>query len=372
MSQLTEDRRRSVPQAVDTVRPARTAEPGPSTVPFRHGFPRWTSAAIFAAAALVVGGASAITEFSVPIFVVGTLCLGALAVTAITWVAEGRRRAADRAVTFGVTGAFLLALVPLVSVLSTVVQNGIKRFDAEFFTYSQAGIVGAGGGAFHAIVGTLVTSGLAAAISVPIGIGAAIYLVEYANGRLKTVLTFLVDVMIGIPSIVAGLFAYALFVVIFGPGTTLGVMGSIALSVLMIPIVVRSTEEMLRAVPSGLREAALALGVPKWRTIVSVVLPSAAAGIASGVTLAVARIVGETAPLLVTVGIVSGTNWNPFSGQMTTLSVLAYTTYQNPGVPQQPSFDLAWSAALLLVIIVLVLNLAGRLIARLFAPKTTS
>lgn len=283
---------------------------------------------------------------------------------------DGRRRATDRIVTVVVTSAFLLALTPLVSLLVTVVSKGIARLDMRFFTYSQAGIVGAGGGVFHALVGTLVITALATVISVPVGIGSAIYLVEYGRGRLAKALTFFVDVMVGIPSIVAGLFAYALFTLVFGPGITMGFMGAIALSVLMIPIVVRSTEEMLRVVPGDLREAALALGAPRWRTVVKVVLRTAAAGIASGVTLAIARIVGETAPLLVTVGLVSRTNWNPFHGQMATLSVFAYDKYQNPGVPQQPSIDAAWAAALLLIIIVLVLNLLGRLIAGIFAQKT--
>lgn len=283
---------------------------------------------------------------------------------------RGARKAKDRVVTAVVTAAFLLALTPLASVLVTVVSKGLARFDVTFFTYSQAGIVGAGGGAFHALVGTLVVTGIATLVSVPVGVLAAVYLVEYGSGGLRRALRFFVDVMVGIPSIVAGMFSYALFALVFGPGTTLGIMGSLALSVLMVPIVVRSTEEMLLVVPQYLREAALALGVPRRRVITKVVLPTAAGGIASGITLAIARIVGETAPLLVTVGIVAGTNWNPFNGQMATLSVFAYNQYKNPGIPQQPSFEAAWTAALLLILIVLVLNLLGRLIAKIFAPKT--
>ena len=229
------------------------------------------------------------------------------------------------------------------------------------------GVIGEGGGAIHAIYGTLIITGCATIISVPIGILAAIYLQEYGVGRLKRALTFFVDVMTGIPSIVAGLFAFALFALFFGPSVRMGFMGSVALSVLMIPVVVRSTEEMLKIVPNELREAAYALGVPKWRTIVKVVLPTSVAGIASGVTLAIARVIGETAPLLIAVGITTGVNLNPVDGRMATLPVFSYVA---PGVPREPFIDRAWTAALVLIILVMVLNLTARLIARLFAPKT--
>jgi phosphate transport system permease protein len=177
-------------------------------------------------------------------------------------------------------------------------------------------------------------------------------------------------VMTGIPSIVAGLFAYSLFELFLGPGEKLGIIGAVALSVLMIPVVVRSTEEMLKLVPNELREASYALAVPKWRTITKVVLPTAVAGIATGVTLAIARVIGETAPLLLTVGIPVGDNFNPFEGQMATLSVFAYNQFKNPGADPQPYIDRAWAAALMLIIIVMGLNLLARLISRLFAPKT--
>ena len=185
-----------------------------------------------------------------------------------------------------------------------------------------------GGGAAHAIVGTLVITGVATLISVPIGIMAAIYLNEYGEGRLRRALTFFVDVMTGIPSIVAGLFAYALFAIFLGPGIRLGIMGSVALSVLMIPIVIRSAEEVLKIVPNHLREAAYALGTPKWKTIVKVVLPTAFAGLVTGVMIAIARIVGETAPLLVTTGVVDSINTNPFQGRMQNLAVYAYNEYR--------------------------------------------
>jgi phosphate transport system permease protein len=277
-------------------------------------------------------------------------------------------------VTAGVCSAFGIAMVPLVWLLENVLRQGIHRLDGSFFTESLFGIVNQGGGAYHAIMGTLVITGLTTLISVPIGLLAAVYLVEYGpaagKGRLRRAVSLLVDVMTGIPSIVAGLFAYAVFEIFFGPGVRLGIAGAVALSVLMIPVVVRSAEEVLKLVPNELREASYALGVPKWRTIVKVVIPTAIAGLGTGVTLAIARIVGETAPLLVTVGITSVTNLNPFDGRMATLPVFAYYQLTRPGVPPEFALDRAWTAALLLIILVMALNVVARLISRFFAPKT--
>jgi phosphate transport system permease protein len=177
--------------------------------------------------------------------------------------------------------------------------------------------------------------------------------------------------MTGIPSIVAGLFAYALFVLFYGPGIRMGAAGSVALCVLMIPVVVRSSEEMLKLVPNELREASFALGVPRWRTIIKVVLPTAVAGIATGITLSIARVIGETAPLLIVAGLSASMNTNLFSGRMTTLPVFAYYSYSQPGFPPQAGYDRAWSAALVLITIVMVLNFVARIISRIFAPKTT-
>jgi phosphate transport system permease protein len=251
-----------------------------------------------------------------------------------------------------------------------VLSRGLHRLDAEFFSSSMLGVVGEGGGAYHAILGTLIITGLTTAISVPIGLMTAIYLVEYGTGRLKRSITYLVDVMTGIPSIVAGLFAFSLFALFFGPGIRLGIMGAIALSVLMVPVVVRSSEEVLKLVPNDLREASYALGVPKWRTIVKVVLPTSVAGLATAVTLAIARVVGETAPLLITVGIVNGTNLDPFSGRMATLPVFAFYQLTQPGFPPEYAIDRAWTAALILIILVMALNVVARLISRFFAPQT--
>ena len=178
-----------------------------------------------------------------------------------------------------VTTAFGIAMIPLVSLVYTVLDKGLARLDGQFFTNSMFRVVGEGGGAYHAIVGTLIITAVATLISVPIGLMTAIYLVEYGTGRLKRAITFFVDVMTGIPSIVAGLFAFALFTLLFGNDVRMGVMGAVALSVLMIPVVVRSCEEVLKLVPNELREASYALGVPKWRTVVKVVLPTAVAGL---------------------------------------------------------------------------------------------
>jgi phosphate transport system permease protein len=283
---------------------------------------------------------------------------------------HGLRLAKDRLATVLVWSAFLVALLPLASLVYTVVSNGLPAFNTQFFTYSMRNIVGDGGGVYHAIIGTVLVTGLATIISVPVGLLTAIYLVEYGTGQLARWITFLVDVMTGIPSIVAGLFAYALFALIFGEGVRMGLMGSVALSVLMIPIVVRSSEEMLKLVPNELREASWALGVPRWRTIVRVVLPTALAGIVTGITLAIARIIGETAPLLITCGLTDSVNFNAFSDRITTLPVFAYSAYATPSFPVEASQEKAWGAALILMILVMGLNLVARLISRWFAPRT--
>ena len=347
----------------------RPAAPASSlTHPTLPGWAPWTLLA-----GLVVGGAVLVqvAGMNIGLAVVLVVAAHGLLIYLISRSVEGPRKAVDRLVTTLVTAAFGLALLPLVSVLVTVVAKGLVRFDVEFFTYSMRGIVGEGGGAYHAIMGTLIVTGLAALISIPVGILAAIYLVEYGRGRLARAITFFVDVMTGIPSIVAGLFAYALFAIFFGPGVRMGIGGAVALSVLMIPIVVRATEEMLKLVPNELREASYALGVPKWRTVLKVVLPTSVAGIASGVTLAIARVIGETAPLLIIMGTTTAVNMNPFSNsRMATLPVFSYYSYAVPGVPREPYLDRAWTAALVLIIIVMILNLVGRLIAFFFAPKT--
>jgi phosphate transport system permease protein len=279
-----------------------------------------------------------------------------------------RRRTVNRVMVALIAAAFVLAMIPLFSLVFEVARRGIPGLSAEFFTADARGVVG-GGGAAHAIMGTLIITGVASLISVPIGIMAAIYLNEYGEGRLRRALTFFVDVMTGIPSIVAGLFAYALFEIFLGPGIRLGAMGSVALSVLMIPIVIRSAEEVLKIVPDHLREAAYALGTPKWKTITKIVLPTAFAGLVTGVMIAIARIIGETAPLLVTTGVVDSMNTDPFNGRMQNLAVYAYNEYRSPGVMKQASYDKAWAAALTLIAIVMILNVAARLVYRRYKTE---
>ncbi|SDS31000.1 phosphate ABC transporter permease PstA [Agrococcus carbonis] len=324
--------------------------------------------AVGAAVAGLIAGASD-SDFSLVLVGIIGYVLYLVAITVVSQLIEGGRKAADRLVTGLVVGAFVLALVPLISLVLTVVVNGLARFDVEFFTYSMRSVVGEGGGVLHAIVGTVLVTLWAAIISVPVGIFTAIYLVEYGRGALAKAITFFVDVMTGIPSIVAGLFAYALFALFAGEGVRSGLGGAVALSLLMIPTVVRSTEEMLKLVPNDLREASLALGVPKWLTIWKVVLPTALAGIVTGVTLAVARVIGETAPLLIIAGFTTNMNYNVFDGRMMTLPVFAYNQYISPGVQEQAYFDRAWSAALVLILIVMILNIGARLVAHFFAPK---
>ncbi|MDN5931682.1 MAG: phosphate ABC transporter permease PstA [Pseudonocardia sp.] len=336
----------------------------------RGTLPRWSTWVALVATAAVVGGLRLVLGFGVALFVAATAVLFAAVLYTWSRVIEGRRRATDRLVTVVVTSAFLLSLTPLVSVVVTVLVRGLERFDVTFFTNSMSGVFGAGGGAYHAIMGTLIITGLAAAMSIPVGLLAAIYLVEYGRGKLARAITFFVDVMTGIPSIVAGLFAFALFALFLGPGVRLGIMGAAALTVLMVPVVVRATEEMLKIVPNELREASYALGVPKWRTIVKVVLPTSVAGIATGITLAIARVIGETAPLLITVGLTTAVNLNPFEGRMATLPVFSYYSYASPGIPREAFTDRAWTAAFVLIVIVMALNLIARLISRVFAPKT--
>jgi len=283
---------------------------------------------------------------------------------------EGSRAATDRLVTGLVWAALGIALVPLISVLWKVVALGAPQLDGRFLTWSMRNIVGEPGGVYHALVGTLLITLTATVISVPVGLLTSIYLVEYGGtSRLAAAVRFLVDVMTGIPSIVAGLFAYALFSLLVAPGTQLALGGGVALSLLMAPIVVRSAEEMLKLVPDDLREAAYALGVPRWRTILGVVLPTALGGIITGVTLAVARVVGETAPLLIICGSTDSVNFNVFGGQMASLPVFIYSSYTQPGTQPEILQGMAWGAALLLVLAVIALNLLARLAGRLLAPR---
>lgn len=271
------------------------------------------------------------------------------------------RRVKDRLVQVLVYLAFALAVIPLLSVLWLVVKNGIGRLDMEFLTHSMRNIGArdAGGGAYHAIIGTLEQVLLASLIAVPIGLLTAVYLVEYGEGgRLSRTISFFVDVMTGVPSVVSGLFVLAFWILVLGMPFS-GFAGALALSILMMPVVVRSAEEMLRLVPRELREASYALGVPKWRTIVKVVLPTAFTGIVTGVMLAVARVAGETAPLLLTVFITDSINNDPFNGPQMGLPLYVF---DQAGRPTDTAIDRAWTGALTLILIVMLLNLVARLI----------
>ncbi|MGI6879306.1 phosphate ABC transporter permease PstA [Microbacterium sp. gxy059] len=340
--------------------------------------PKWAPWALLGGSFLVSAAVFAFAnptgdpaDFNIALTVVFAAVIYMIATFAFSFIVESRRHAVDRLMTALVGTAFVIALLPLISLLYTVVVNGLARFDGQFFSWSMRNVVGEGGGAIHAVYGTLLITLWAAIISVPIGLMTSIYLVEYGDGkRLAKGITFLVDVMTGIPSIVAGLFIYSVFALLIGPGTRMGIMGSLALSVLMIPVVVRGSEELLRIVPNELREASYALGVPKWLTILKVVLPTSIAGITTSVMLAIARVIGETAPLLLTVGMVSGMNLNMFGGQMATLPVFSYMQAKYPGLPQDAFIDRAWASALTLILIVMALNLIARIIAKAFAPKT--
>ena len=341
--------------------------------------PNWAPGLVGAVALGASGLLALLAGWGIVAFVVVAALLFVAGLPLWAGTVEGRRGATDRLMTSLVWTTFGVAVVPLVWLIWTVLDNGLPEINVDFLTFDMRNVIGnAQGGIYHAIIGTLLVTAAAAIISVPVGLFCAIYLVEYGKGtRLARWITFLVDVMTGIPSIVAGLFALALFVLIFGPQIRLGFGGSVALSLLMIPIVVRSTEEMLRLVPDDLREASYALGVPKWRTIVKVVLPTSLGGIITGVMLAIARVIGETAPLLVIAGKTDSANFNLFGERMTTLPVYIYYSFTQPGtVPfdappgtEAPGIARAWGAALVLIAIVMALNLIARLIGRIFAVK---
>ncbi|AJE41378.1 phosphate ABC transporter permease PstA [Streptomyces nodosus] len=279
---------------------------------------------------------------------------------------EGRRQAKDRIATALVWVAFLLALIPLVSLVWVTVKRGVKVLDIYFLTHSMGVVADSqpGGGIYHAILGSLEQVGLATLIGAPIGVLTAVYLVEYGRGRLAKAVTFFVDVMTGIPSIVAGLFILSLMLIF--EMQPFGFAGSLALAILMMPVVVRSTEEMLKLVPNELREASLALGVPKWRTILKVVLPTSLGGITTGVMLAIARIAGETAPVLLLVFGNRFINANPFEGAQASLPLYIYQQY---GAGGDAAYDRAWAASLTLIAFVMILNLVARGIARWKAPR---
>ena len=284
---------------------------------------------------------------------------------------SGARAFRNTLATVLITLCFLIALIPLIWVPWTVVSKGYDLLlHADWWQQSQRGITArrAGGGAYHAIVGSLIMSLLCAVIAVPLGVLGAIYLIEYGRGtRAARAVSFTVDVLTGVPSIVAALFVYAVWVTILGQNRV-GFAVSLALVLLMMPVVLRSTEEMLKLVPDELREASYALGVPKWKTILRVVIPTAFGGIITGVMLGLARVIGETAPLLILVGYSKNINMNPFDGFMGALPTMINQDRDNLALA--PASDRVWAAALTLILLVLALNLLARLVARFSTIKS--
>jgi phosphate transport system permease protein len=295
------------------------------------------------------------------------------------------RRFKNNAATVVISACFVVALIPLVWVLWTVLSEGLHVIlHASWWTETTRNITATdpGGGALHAIVGTLEQVAICTVISVPIAVLVGIYLVEYGGGVLARGTTFMVDILTGIPSIVAALFIYALLISTFH-ATGAGWLVSLALVILMVPVIVRTTEEMLKLVPNELREASYALGVPKWKTIVRVVIPTALTGLVTGVMLGVARVAGETAPLLILVGYADGMNMNPFSGFQAALPTMINAQFINlnaatgstayhldangnrvAGAAVNYAPDRMWGAALTLILLVLALNIIARFIGR--------
>jgi phosphate transport system permease protein len=283
-----------------------------------------------------------------------------------------RRRAANIVATVMVSLSMVIALTPLLWVLGAVVAEGFKVIaSSTWWTHSQAGATPflSGGGAYHAIFGTLLQGLVSAAISIPIGVMLAIYLVEYGGGTtLGRLATFMVDILSGVPSIVAALFIYALCVTTLGLPRS-GFAVSLALVLLMLPVIERATEEMLRIVPTDLREASYALGVPKWKTIVRVVIPTGLSGIITGIMLALARALGETAPLLILVGYSQAINFDIFTGFMGTLPGMMFNqTVAGAGVNPVPTERL-WGAGLTLILVIAVINVGARVVSMMFAPR---
>ncbi|OBI42392.1 phosphate ABC transporter permease PstA [Mycobacterium colombiense] len=289
--------------------------------------------------------------------------------SSVSW----RRRITNYIATLLVSLALLIAVTPLVMVLWSVVAKGFKAVaSTTWWSHSQAGMTAfvTGGGAYHALVGTVLQGLLCALISVPLGLMVAIYLVEYGGGTaLGRLASFMVDILSGVPSIVAALFIYALCVATLGlPRSEFAV--SLALVLLMLPVIVRATEEMLRIVPMDLREASYALGITKWKTIARVVIPTGLSGIVTGILLAMARVMGETAPLLILVGYAQSMNFDIFSGFMGTLPGMMFNqTTAGASLNPIPT-DRLWGAALTLILVIATINVAARVIAKFLGVRS--
>lgn len=279
-----------------------------------------------------------------------------------------RRRVTDKVATAAFYSSFAVAAVPLIWLLWVVVARGWHAIaNLSWWTHSQRGVLPEefAGGVYHALYGTLVQTGVAAAMAVPLGLMTAIHLIEYGGGRWARLTTFMVDVLAGVPSIVASLFVFSLWIATLRFEQSAFAV-SLALALLMLPIVVRSTEEMLRLVPDELREASYALGIPRWKTILRVVVPTALSGILSGIFLAVARIIGETAPVLVLVGYSRSINYDILHENMASLPLLIYSELSNP---QAAGVARVWGAALTLIILVAVSSIVAAIATRITAVK---
>ena len=286
---------------------------------------------------------------------------------AVARIGVGRRIKNYIATAFFVM-SFAIALVPLVWLLWVVVQRGWYAItQSGWWSHSLRGVLPEqfSGGVYHAIYGSLVQAGVAALLAVPLGLMTAVYLAEYRSSRLSRFTSFMVDVLAGLPSIVAALFIFSLWIATMGFEQSAFAV-SLSLVLLMLPVVVRSCEEMLKLVPDDLREASYALGISKWKTIMRIVVPIATPGIISGVLLAVARVMGETAPVLVLVGYSRAVNFDIFKGNMASLPLLIYTELNNP---EHAGFLRVWGAALTLIIVVALIYLAAAVANRLVTRR---
>jgi len=287
--------------------------------------------------------------------------------TALPTLSTGRK-VKNGVATGLIWAAFVVAMIPLVWVLLTTISRGLPALlDLDWWTTSQRniGAFDEGGGMLHALIGTLEQAAIAALVAVPIGIAVGILLGEYPGSKLLKPVSFMTDVLTGIPSIVSALFIYAFFITFLGFNRS-GIMVSLSLVILMLPVVIRGTEEMLRIVPNELREASYALGVPRWKTVLRIVIPTAFAGIVTAVMLGLARIMGETAPLLILVGYSPSININPFAGEQAALPLMINVERQNPLPAGQ---ERAWGAALTLILLVMLLNVGARYLSRFSGIK---
>jgi len=282
---------------------------------------------------------------------------------------SGARRAKDKLATLIFTLCFVVAVIPLIALLYKVISAGLPAilnptwWTNSFFLVSPSSMAG---GVGHAIYGSLIQALIAAVISIPLGVAAGIMLVEYPDSKIAKPTTFMVDVLAGVPSVVAAIFIFGIWISVLNFNLSAFAV-ALALVLLMLPLIVRSTEEMLKLVPDELREASYALGVPKWKTIVSIVIPTALSGMISGVFLAVARVMGETAPVLILVGYTASYNYDVFQGNMASLPLLIYNQLSNPTDAGQYRI---WGAALTLVIIIGLANVLAAFASKALAPKT--